>query len=197
MDPPSSPLAPLVAVLVETDAFRSFVADFPAAARVSEPALPLVLAALAEAHDDALLLLVPEDEDARDVAEALGWYLDAERVALFPSRGVRLETGIEPPAHLVGERARALAVLQAGGFVAASARALAEGLPPLHARPDTLHIHRGQEAPLDDLVERLVLAGYERAERVDERGQIAVRGGLVDVFPSTGREPRRIEFFGD
>ena len=44
---------------------------------------------------------------------------------------------------------------------------------------------------------RSTLAGYERVERVEERGQIAVRGGLVDVFPSTGREPLRIEFFGD
>ena len=41
------------------------------------------------------------------------------------------------------------------------------------------------------------LAGYERVERVEERGQIAVRGGLVDIFPSTGREPLRVEFFGD
>jgi transcription-repair coupling factor (superfamily II helicase) len=197
MDPPLSPLTPLVAVLAESDAFRSFLADLPADARVSDPALPLVLAALADAREQPLLVLVAEDEDVRDVAEALGWYLDGERVGLFPSRGVRLETGIEAPAHLVGERTRALAVLDAGGVVAASARALAEGLPPLHARADTLHLRRGTELPLDDLVERLVLAGYERAERVDERGQIAVRGGLVDVFPSTGREPVRIELFGD
>ena len=52
-------------------------------------------------------------------------------------------------------------------------------------------------AGLDDLVEALALAGYERVERVEERGQIAVRGGLVDIFPSTGREPLRVEFFGD
>src|SRR5439155_5630041 len=45
--------------------------------------------------------------------------------------------------------------------------------------------------------EQLVLAGYERVERAEERGRFAVRGGLVDVFPTTGREPLRIEFFGD
>ena len=51
-------------------------------------------------------------------------------VALFPSRGVRWESGLEPPPHLVGERARALDVLERGGLVCVSAAALAEGMPP-------------------------------------------------------------------
>src|SRR5207245_6647559 len=50
---------------------------------------------------------------------------------------------------------------------------------------------------LEELAETLALAGYERVERADERGQFAVRGGLVDVFPTTGREPLRVEFWGD
>ncbi len=55
----------------------------------------------------------------------------------------------------------------------------------------------GDEPGVDGLAEHLALAGYERVERVDERGQFAVRGGIVDVFPSTGREPLRVELFGD
>src|SRR5206468_6167340 len=113
-------------------------------------------------------------------------------VALFPSRGVRADSGLEPPAHLVGERARALEVLASGGFVSASALALAEGLPPEDSRPTSVRVTPGAELTLDNLVETLALAGYERAERADERGQIAVRGGIVDVFPSTGREPLRV-----
>ena len=88
-------------------------------------------------------------------------------------------------------------MLAGGGLVCASARALAEGLPPEHARPAPVEVAVGDEPGLDGLVETLALAGYERVERVDERGQFAVRGGLVDVFPSTGREPLRIELFGD
>jgi transcription-repair coupling factor (superfamily II helicase) len=88
-------------------------------------------------------------------------------------------------------------VLSAGGLVCISARALAEGLPPHQARPDAIRLTAADERDLDTLVEELALAGYERVERVEERGQIAVRGGLVDVFPSTGREPLRVEFFGD
>ena len=118
-------------------------------------------------------------------------------VGLFASRGVRWESGLEPPAHLVGERARALEVLEAGGLVCASALGFAEGLPPADARTETIRIRPGDEPGVDELVERLALAGYERVERAEERGRFAVRGGIVDVFPSTGREPVRIELFGD
>jgi transcription-repair coupling factor (superfamily II helicase) len=195
MDP--SPLRPLVAELSASDRFRAFVDALPADARVSEPALPLVLAALYGALARPLLCVLPEDDQARDAAEAVGWYLEPAHVALLPSRGVRWDSGLDPPAHLVGERARALYVLADGGFVVASARALAEGMPSAHARPAPIRLAHGDELALEQLVEALALAGYERVERVDERGHIAVRGGLVDVFPSTGREPLRVEFFGD
>ena len=72
-----------------------------------------------------------------------------------------------------------------------------EGMPPPSERPVPLELARGDEPGIEALAEQLALAGYERVERVEERGQIAVRGGLVDVFPSTGREPLRIELFGD
>ncbi|HEU4972335.1 MAG TPA: hypothetical protein VFT35_10490, partial [Gaiellaceae bacterium] len=197
MDPVVSPLAGLVAALAESERFRAFAEAFPANARVSEPALPLVLAALQRELARPFVCLLAEDEEARDVAEAVGWYGDPDRVALLPSRGVRAGSGLEPPAHLVGERARALDVLDAGGLVCASARALAEGAPPASDRPEVVRLSMTRGAGLDELVEALALAGYERVERVEERGQIAVRGGLVDVFPSTGREPLRVEFFGD
>jgi transcription-repair coupling factor (superfamily II helicase) len=197
MDPAPSPLHALVTELSESEEFRAFADDFPASARVSEPALPLVLAALHGSLGRQLLCLLPEEEHARDAAEAVSWYVDPSQVALLPSRGVGIDSGLDPPAHLVGERARALAVLDRGGLVCASARAIAEGLPPEDERPAPIEIGVGDDIGLDVLVETLALAGYERAERVDARGQIAVRGGLVDVFPSTGREPLRIELFGD
>jgi transcription-repair coupling factor (superfamily II helicase) len=197
MDQKASPIAALVAALGSSERFLDFVEAFPAPARVSEPALPLVLAALHEALARPLVCLLAEDEEARDTAEAVGWYLDHRRVALLPSRGVALGSGLEPTAHLVGERARALDVLGGGGLVCVSARALVEGMPPEHARPEVVRVAPGVELDLELLVEALTTAGYERVERAEERGQLAVRGGLVDVFPSTGREPLRIELFGD
>src|SRR5256885_1036005 len=70
-------------------------------------------------------------------------------------------------------------------------------LPPAAQRPEPVRIASGAELSLEALAEVLALAGYERVERADERGQFAVRGGLVDVFPTTGREPLRVEFWGD
>ena len=197
---------PLLYSLVERlraeERLQEFAGALPTRARVSEPVLPLVLAALHSELNDGelehgLVVLLPEDADARDVAEAAAWFLGDDQVALFPSRGVHWASGLEPPPHLVGERARALAVLGRGGLVCASAAAIAEGLPPPTVRPATLELAPGDAPGLDSLAAQLASAGYERVERVEERGQFAVRGGLVDVFPTTGREPLRIELFGD
>jgi transcription-repair coupling factor (superfamily II helicase) len=191
-------LEPLALELAGSERLAAFAAELHGAtARVSEPGLPLLVAALRLHLDRALLVLLPEDADARDAAEAAAWYLGEERVALFPSRGVGWESGLEPPPHLVGERARALDVLDAGGLVCASAAALAERMPPSGVRPARLDLAVGDEPGIDSLAEHLALAGYERVERVEERGQFAVRGGIVDVFPTTGRDPLRIELFGD
>ncbi len=190
-------LHPFVEALRESERFRAFADAFPAVARVSEPALPLLLAALHEQLERPLVLLAPEDADARDVAEAVAWFVGEDRVALLPSRGVHWGSGLDPAPHLVGERARALDVLAAGGLVCASAAALAEPLPPAAARPEPIRIAPAEEVSLERLSESLALSGYERVERADERGQFAVRGGLVDVFPTTGREPLRVEFWGD
>jgi len=187
----------LVARLRESERLRDFAAALPTRARVAEPALPLLLAALQEELDRALVVLLPEDADARDAAEAAGWFLGEDRVALLPSRGVHWGSGLEPPPHLVGERARALEVLAQGGLVCVSATALAEKVPPAAERPAALVVAPGDEPGLEALAEHLALAGYERVERVEERGQFAVRGGLIDVYPTTGREPLRIELFGD
>src|SRR5438876_1193569 len=183
--------------LADGERLAEFAEALPTRARVSEASLPVVLAALHERLERPLVCLLPEDADARDAAEAAAWFLGEDVVGYLPSRGVRWESGLEPPPHLVGERARALDVLARGGLVCASAHAVAEGLPPVDARPAPIELGPGSELGVDGLSEELALAGYERVERVDDRGQFAVRGGLIDVFPTTGREPFRIEFFGD
>ena len=192
-----TPLHGFVEELAGSERFRAFADAFPASARVSEPALPLVLATLHATLERPLVCLFPEDEHARDAADAIAWFVDPTRVGLFPSRGVRRDSGLEPPPHLVGERSRALGVLASGGVVCASALALVEGVPPQTERPPSIRIAPGTSVSLETLVETLAHAGYERVERADERGQMAVRGGIVDLFPSTGREPLRVEFFGD
>src|SRR4051812_35511676 len=183
--------------LADEERLTELTEALPTRARVSEAALPVVLASLHERLGRPLVCLLAEDADARDAAEAAAWFLGDDAVGYLPGRGVRWESGLEPPPHLVGERARALAVLERGGLICASAHAVSEGLPPLESRPAAIELAAGQEVGVEGLAEGLALAGYERVERVDDRGQFAVRGGIVDVFPTTGREPLRVEFFGD
>ena len=187
----------LVRQVADTERLQELTEALPTRARVSEAALPVLLASLYERLERPLVCLLPEDADARDAAEAAAWFLGDEQVGFLPSRGVTWESGLEPPPHLVGERARALALLERGGLVCASARALAEPLPPPRTRPAPIEVAPGLEIGVEALSELLALAGYDRIDRVDDRGQFAVRGGIVDVFPTTGREPLRIEFFGD
>ena len=55
----------------------------------------------------------------------------------------------------------------------------------------------GDEVDLDDVVRRLAGAAYHRVDLVERRGEFAVRGGIVDVFPPTEEHPLRVEFWGD
>src|SRR5262249_7272840 len=93
--------------------------------------------------------------------------------------------------------ARALDVLERGGLVCASAAALAEGMPPPDERPEPIEVAQGDEPGIDALAESFALAGYERVERGEERGQFAVRGGPRHGLPTPGPEPLRFELFGD
>ncbi|MBM3697881.1 MAG: DEAD/DEAH box helicase, partial [Actinobacteria bacterium] len=104
--------------------------------------------------------------------------------------------GISP--HLTGQRARAAGLLGAPGqVVVASLPALAERIPARSARAGRLSVARGERVEQDFLVDRLAAMGYERVPQVEERGEMAVRGGLVDVYPSTADGPVRIDWFGD
>ncbi|HEY0388778.1 MAG TPA: transcription-repair coupling factor [Gaiellales bacterium] len=190
--------------LLESDEFASFAriaVDGVPRARVSPPMLPLLAAALWQSRAGlsrrGLVVVVDDDEAAHSLAEAVTPFLPDTPVAYLPSRGTGYGSGLEPAAHLVGERALALETLGQGGLVAVSADALVERIVPAQRRPTVVELERGAEPGLGEVVELLAAAGYARADTVEERGTFSVRGGLVDVFPTTGREPIRAEFFGD
>src|ERR671921_824650 len=78
-------------------------------------------------------------------------------------------------------------------FVVAGQLVLMGG-PPLY---EPLELATGTEIELDATLERLVILGYERVDRVSRPGEFVVRGGIIDVFPSTRRSPVRVEWWGD
>jgi transcription-repair coupling factor (superfamily II helicase) len=61
----------------------------------------------------------------------------------------------------------------------------------------TLSIKRGASSTMEQLLEKLSGAGYDRGAQVTTRGQFAVRGGLVDLYSWQAPLPVRVEFFGD
>ena len=82
-------------------------------------------------------------------------------------------------------------------MVVASAVALAEAVPDASLRPEGFILNRGEEIDVGDVSELLVEAGYERVDQVDDRGQFAIRGDILDVFGATEDRAARVELFGD
>ncbi|HLH14367.1 MAG TPA: DEAD/DEAH box helicase, partial [Solirubrobacteraceae bacterium] len=79
--------------------------------------------------------------------------------------------------------------------VVVSAVALSEKVPDPQLRPRSFTLRVGELLDLDECAEQLVGAGYERVEQVEERGQFALRGGLLDVFPATEERAVRVDMF--
>ncbi len=164
---------------------------------------PLLLAAILEDERGLAgrpaLLVSPDDRSARDLAADLRAYLAPRRVRLYPSRGTGFASHVSPPPHLVGLRIDALDALgrEEDAVVVASATALAEAVPDASLRPAGFSIESDGEIDLTQVARDLDGAGYERVEQVEERGQFAIRGGILDVFGATEERAVRIELFGD
>jgi transcription-repair coupling factor (superfamily II helicase) len=178
---------------------------------VSASLRPYLIAALAELDDTARarahLIVVGDDRAARDLAGDLRAWLAPRLVRYYPSRGVTYESHLRPPPHLVGLRMAALdALLSAGApgsaassagapVVVVSAVALSEKVPDPALRPRSFTLRVGDLLDLDECAEELVALGYERVDQVEERGQFAMRGGLLDVFAATEERAVRVDMF--
>ena len=76
-----------------------------------------------------------------------------------------------------------------------SAVALSEKVPDPALRPRSFTLRRGELLDLEECANELVAAGYERADQVEERGQFAMRGGILDIFPATEERAVRVDMF--
>ena len=171
---------------------------------VSSSLRPYVLAALADEDVSRPTLVVAgDDRQARDLAGDLRAWLHPRPVRFYPSRGVAYESHLTPPPHLVGLRVAALDALleydaNAGTeapVVIVSAVALSEKVPDPSLRPHSFRLRVGDLLDLDDCMRDLVAAGYERVDQVDDRGQFAARGGLLDIYPATEERAVRVDMF--
>ena len=171
---------------------------------VSQSLRPFLIAALLDREPDRPAIVVAgDDRAARDLAAGLRSWLAPRTVRYYPSRGVSYESHLAPPPHLVGLRIAALDALLAGDqlpappVVVVSAVALSEKVPDPSMRPHGFELRTGDLLDLDETAMDLVQAGYERVDQVEDRGQFAIRGGLLDVFPATEDRAVRVDLFGD
>ena len=169
----------------------------PQRAFVSASMRPYLLAALLEADPEQPALVVAgDDRAARDLAADMKQFLSPRPVHLYPARGVQYESHLAPPPHLVGLRIAALDALREGAaVVVASAGALAEKVPDPDLRPHGFQIEKGELLDIDETAQQLVAAGYEHVDQVEERGQFAQRGDIVDIYPATEERAVRCELF--
>ena len=196
--------------LEQAEAFRdamaaaSIDADFSLVEGLDAP----LLAALLEKRRAAgrppiVLLIAPTGRRAESLGPALGALLPGSEVLHFPAWETLPHERLSPSTETVGERLDIIArVARWDGatplVVTASVRGalqpLAGGLDDV-SPVELVRGGRGQE--LGEVVTRLVELAYHRVDMVSRRGEFAVRGGILDVFPPTAPHPYRVEFFGD
>ncbi|MEU6740606.1 transcription-repair coupling factor [Streptosporangium sandarakinum] len=179
---------------------------------VAPPALrPFAVAALArdgaEGGGRTVLAVTATGREAEDLAAAVGSLLDPATVAVFPAWETLPHERLSPRSDTVGQR---LAVLRrlahpiegdaAAGplrVIVAPVRAVLQPIVRGLGDLSPVRLRAGDDADLDQVVARLVENGYNRVDMVEKRGEVAVRGGLLDVFPPTEEHPLRLEFWGD
>ncbi len=148
-------------------------------------------------------ILTPSLERAEtlfaDLSTLLGRDADVP-VLLCPSLEGLLYEETSPDTQLVRERISTLARLATGErliVIATPDAALHRTLPPQTLRDAARTVRRGEEIPPAELATWLTAMGYARTPLVELPGQFSMRGGVLDIYPSTESEPVRLEFFGD
>lgn len=168
----------------------------------SAKTLAAVQAAQALGH--SLLCIAPNRIEAEAIYDDLATFAGPAQCALFPPWEVLPTDAMAPTDDIVAERMNTLERLLAAKrandpmYVAAPVRALLQCVPApdcLTSRMITLAV--GEAHDLEGLLAALVDIGYERELLVEQRGQVSVRGGILDVFPISTELPYRVEFFGE
>ena len=196
------PLADLAPLLAEEPAVRAVIGREPVVA-VPDPARAVFVAALARATTRRpVVVAVPTGAEAERLVHDLATFLGPDSVELFPAWETLPFERVSPSLETMGRRLRTMWRLRAGGdelpiVVVAPVRALVQRLGPHVEDVEPVVIRPGERLDRDELLARLVGGGYRREYQVESRGEVAVRGSIVDVYPSTADHPLRVDLWGD
>jgi transcription-repair coupling factor (superfamily II helicase) len=191
----------LLDALLESERFQALLAR-PGIrlARAEAAGHPYVLAALARAVDGPILAVAAGPREADRLARGAEAFLGTTGAALFPAWEALPLEGISPTPTVAARREATVRRLrQATGpfVVAAPVAAVIQRLGPWLGLRRPIELSGGVKTAPDELAQRLVGLGYVREDLVQHRGEFAVRGFIVDVFPGDAAHPARLEFAGD
>jgi transcription-repair coupling factor (superfamily II helicase) len=185
------PLTDLPPLLRDEPALTQVLGRASAVLAVPEPARALTIAGLATLSSRRpIVVATPTTGDTERLANDLTAFLGPDAVDRFPAWETLPFERMSPTVDTMGRRLRTMWRLRkpdrAPRVLVAPVRALLQRLGPHVEEVEPLVVSRGDVLDPSELVDRLVAAGYRREYQVEHRGEVAVRGSIVDVYPSTG-----------
>src|SRR5436190_12700742 len=201
-------LTELPALLRDDPALAALAGGSARLVAVSEAPRAFFLAGLARLTGRRPLVVgVPTTAEAERLAHDLGQFLPGghDGIELFPAWETLPFERVSPATETMGRRLRVLWRLRCGAedpsvlpqVIVAPVRALAQRLGPHVEDVVPIVVKPAQVVDRDGLAAELVAAGYRREYQVEARGEFAVRGSILDVYPSTADHPVRIDLWGD
>ncbi|HEX7211583.1 MAG TPA: transcription-repair coupling factor [Propionibacteriaceae bacterium] len=172
------------------------------------PMRPLIAAAVSASTERGgghrpVLLVSSTFREAEELTAALQSLVGEEEVAYYPAWETLPHERLSPRSDTVGRRLELLRRLAGNSsapppqIVVAPVRSILQPQVKGLGRLNPIRLTVGSDIDLTDLAAALVGAAYTRVDLVERRGEFAVRGGIVDVFPPTEEHPVRVDFFGD
>jgi len=195
-------LASLPRLLRSEPALTQAIGSASGLVAVPESARAISVAALAQLSERRpMVVACPTGTDAGQLYDDLVQYMPAGEVVLFPAWETLPFERVSPSVETMGKRLEVLWRLRSPdstpAIIVAGVRALLQHLGPGTTDVEPVEITKGAVLDPDELLERLVHAGYRREQLVEHRGEVARRGAIIDVFPSTADAPIRIDLWGD
>ena len=165
----------------------------------------LVLADLARARKGVVVFVARDGPRANAFADCLAFFAPEIEVLRIPSWDCLPYDRVGPTPGVSAARMAALASLahrpksrHESLVVVATAPAMLQRVPPREAISAASYRARtGRDVAMTELERYFAVNGYVRASTVSERGEFAIRGGVIDVFPPGAEEPVRLDLFGD
>jgi transcription-repair coupling factor (superfamily II helicase) len=205
---PPRPLAHLLRLANRDPSLAALIAGAERTVAIAEPGQAFAVAAVAELGGRRpLVVAVPTATAAARLAHEVGAWLGPDQVAFFPAWETLPFERVSPGAETMGRRLELMWRLRrlrdgaedAGlpAVIVSPVRALLQRLGPHVEDVEPVQVAIGAQVDLESLVSTLADLGYRREYQVEHRGEMAVRGSIVDVFPSTAACPVRVDLWGD